>query len=108
MDRQDAVTTAVIRWALSSPVLSWRLAIVAGEVASNGDMDQELMCTVADLLDPERNAMWRGYLLASGADPCEADATWKQLGGISGIYAVCWARVREALLSVGQPGSMAE
>ncbi len=97
MNQQEATDT-VIRWVLSAPVLTWRLALIARDGAEYADGGQELMCTVADLLDPGRNSTWRGYLTAVGARFGAADETWAHLGGIAGIHAVDWSRVLHVLL----------
>lgn len=72
--------------------------MIARDGMAYGDGDQELTCTVADLLDPDRKTPWPEYLHATRADAGEADAAWRKLGGIAGIYAVDWVRVRQTLL----------
>lgn len=86
-------TDAVVRWVLGTPVLSWRLAMIAGEDIG------ELAHSVIDMLDPERGPMWTAYLNATGADVKEADAVWESLGGIAGLYTVGWHWVALALMS---------
>lgn len=98
MGRQEEATAEVIRWATSVPVLAWRLSIIARDGKDYRDGEQELTCTVADLLDPERGALWWCYLRATGADPAHADATWERVGGVRGIHTVDWVRVRQTLL----------
>ncbi len=99
--RVDA-TGVVIRWALSAPVLTWRLRIIAedGVECREHGRDEELSCTVTDLLDPDRGPMWECYLRTVGADPVKADAVWKELSGVNGVGTVCWQKVRDALLGV--------
>jgi hypothetical protein len=74
--------------------------MIAADGLADPNEDQELTCTVADLLDPNRKALWADYLKATGAPAAEADALWEELGGIAGIYGVDWRAVRQALLGV--------
>lgn len=97
---QQAATELITRWVLSSPVLAWRLKIIARDGLMYGDGDTELNCTVADLLDTDRTAIWRAYLKATGTDPATADEVWREIGGIAGVHATDWAQVRRALLAV--------
>ncbi|GHH74669.1 hypothetical protein GCM10018793_16430 [Streptomyces sulfonofaciens] len=98
---QDEDTETIIQWILSYPVLAQHLREIAadGMLGSNEDPDQELVCTVADLLRPSRSPLWADVLRATGVPAARADALWYGLGGeASGrIYAVQWPLVRLAL-----------
>lgn len=96
----DIHTTTVIRWTLSTPVLASRLREIAAEGTATTDPDQELLCTVADLLNPRRSDLWRDVLTATGALPADADAVWHELGGDTlWMNSIRWDQVRQALLN---------
>ena len=92
-------TGKVASWALSRPVLTQRLRIIAFDAQDSPHGNQELSCTVTDLLDPARGTLWTEYLQATGAATEAADKVWSDLGGIAGIHQVDWAVIRERLLS---------
>lgn len=96
----DGNTAKVIEWVLSRPVLTQRLRLMAFDGAGT----QELACTVADLLDPNRKTLWIEYLHATGTPLDSADALWKELGGILGIYTVDWGLVQQRLVEAGPLG----
>lgn len=70
-------TWTVIRWALSGPVLTRRLACIVRDELVYGV--EELPCAVVDLLDPERDDLAIGFLHAVGASLRRADAVWEEL-----------------------------
>lgn len=98
MGQHESATRTVVNWALGTPVLAWRLALIAGE-----DID-ELAHTVTDVLDPQRSPLWEGYLTATGADVRQADAVWEEVGGITGMYNVGWHWVALALMAARPAG----
>lgn len=94
------VTGQIICWALSKPVLMRHLREIAIEGLVDSDSDQELICTVVDLLDPNRSNLWREFLRAAGVQPVDADLVWIGLGGDCGwMNHVHWDRIRQALLN---------
>jgi hypothetical protein len=90
-------TQTVIRWVLGSPVLAANLKKIARED------EEELMCMILDLLDPNRGRLGLAYLKAVGARPEDADAVWHEIGAEHGMPVVYWPEVYRAILDVDLP-----
>lgn len=80
--------------------------MIAVDGVTEQDDDQELACTITDLLDERRGMVWTDYLHAVGAPLAEADALWRELSAADSrwMHRVCWVSVRCALLDAGAPG----
>lgn len=99
MRDRDTRTGKVITWTLSHPVLALWLARIARDELTRGD--DELMCTVVDLLDPGRGHHAAAFLHAVGVPAGEADALHAALSeGTAGhwLALVDWPHVRRTLL----------
>lgn len=99
----DDPTWLIIQWALSRPVLAHHLRMIALDAPQDEtDRHQELICTVVDLLDPQRSRRWAEVLRATGASTEDADALWRLLGGNPNgwMTLVRWEGVRGALLAL--------
>lgn len=98
----NAHTETVVGWVLSTPVLTKRLLDIAQDDLVYGD--DELPCTVVDLLDPGRDKRASAFLAATGACPVHADAVWALLSGgnvkrWNWIDDVRWDVVRDVLFN---------
>lgn len=94
MRDNDTPTEKIITWALSRPVLTKWLAVVAED-----DPDDGLYCTVADLLEPTRSPLAVAFLRATGAPLAGADVLWESLGpGERWTADTDWDAVRTAIL----------
>lgn len=93
----DEHTARVIDWVHSRPVLlKW-----LDEIVREGG-DDELMCTVVDLLDPRRGIHAAAFLNAVGAPATDADDVSRALERRDGqhwLTLVDWPAVRRAVLS---------
>jgi hypothetical protein len=99
-ERLDTATEEIIRWSLSSPVLTRYLRRVIGDGVGRSDDDQELICTVTDLLSPDRGWLWGDMLHAIGISQAEADGLWKRLSEEhpDWMHRVQWDHVSRAVL----------
>lgn len=96
LEQSDPETGTIIGWMLSSPVLAWHLQQIAADGLGGTDGDQELVCTVVDLLRPDRSELWADVLKAAGSRAPVADATWKGLDP-GWMDRIDWRLVRQAL-----------
>lgn len=92
MRDNDTSTEKIITWALSRPVLTKWLAVIAED-----DPDDGLYCTVVDLLEPARSPLAVAFLRATGAPLAAADALWASLGP-GELTRADWDAVRTAIL----------
>ena len=93
MRDNDTCTGKIIAWALSRPVLTKWLAVTAAE---GGD---ELVCTVTELVGPDRDERSLAFLHATGAPLADADALAGVLGDDSWTDDVDWPAVRRAVIA---------
>ncbi len=100
MRDNDTPTGKIIAWALARPVLTKWLAVAAEDDPGDG-----LMCTVIDLLDPQRSPLAVAFLKATGAPLAGADAVYDDLEAdcppgqtAQWMTATDWDAVRAAIL----------
>lgn len=91
-DNDTRSTEQLIAWALSRPVLTKWLAVIAEDDPGDG-----LYCAVAGLLDPARSPLAVAFLKATGTADAAADALWESLPP-GGLYSADWDAIRRAIL----------